>query len=64
MTIEKTKRELEVELNQGLKGTFPASDPVSPNRTDGTPDRPLDRRPAKVDKTAVNELAKQVPKKK
>ena len=64
MAAEKTKRELEHELHESLKGTFPASDPVSPNRTDGTPDRPLDRRPAKVDKTAVNELAKQVPKKK
>ena len=36
---EKNKRELEGELNEGLKNTFRASDPVSTNRTDDTPDR-------------------------
>ena len=35
----KNKRELEGELNEGLKNTFRASDPVSTNRTDDTPDR-------------------------
>lgn len=62
MPAAKCKRlsrvELDRELDQALKATFPASDPISVGEVSGeTPDRPLQRRPAKIDKALVEELA-------
>ncbi|KAB2939571.1 MAG: hypothetical protein K8F92_06425 [Hyphomicrobium sp.] len=51
--------ELEEELDQALKATFPASDPIAIGEVSGTePDRPLHRKPALIDKALVEELAR------
>jgi hypothetical protein len=51
--------ETEQELDQALKATFPASDPVAIGDATGTEaDRPVHRRPAVIDKTLVEELAR------
>jgi len=56
--------ELDRELDQALKATFPASDPVAIDQSCGTvPDRPLQRRPAALDKELVEELARNVAEK-
>lgn len=63
MAEEKAKPspELDKELDEALEATFPASDPVAVGETTSTkPDRPLDRRPAKLDLELVNELARHV----
>lgn len=61
----KQKAELEKELDKALEATFPASDPVAiEGKTSDRPDRPVDRRPAKIDKSLVEALAKKVAKKK
>jgi len=53
-----TKSELDRELNDALKGTFPASDPVAVGEVTSTePDRPVDRKPALLDKELAHELA-------
>ena len=53
--------ELDKELDEALRATFPASDPVAVGETTSTePDRPLNRRPAKLDLELVNELARHV----
>lgn len=55
------KSELEKDLDQALKDTFPASDPVSVGEvTSDTPDRPIDRRPAEINRAAVDKLAEEV----
>jgi hypothetical protein len=55
------KDELERQLDDALEQTFPASDPVSVGETTSSePERPLDRRPALIDKGLVDELAKKV----
>ena len=63
-TVEVPKQpspELDKELDEALKATFPASDPVAVGETTSTrPDRPLNRRPAKIDLELVNELARHV----
>lgn len=52
------KAELDKELDDALKGTFPASDPVAIGQPTATePDRPIDRKPALLDKELVHELA-------
>ena len=57
----KPSPELDKELDEALKATFPASDPVAVGETTSTePDRPLNRRPAKLDLELVNELARHV----
>ena len=49
---------LDRELNDALKGTFPASDPVAVGEVTSTePDRPVERKPALLDKELVHELA-------
>ncbi|MFA5898256.1 MAG: hypothetical protein WC829_04000 [Hyphomicrobium sp.] len=63
--MEKTKKpsdaELDQELDQALEATFPASDPVAIGEISGEePDRPLQRRPAKIDMALVDELARNV----
>lgn len=62
MPAEKSKKpsdaELDRELDQALEATFPASDPIAIGEVSGeTPDRPVQRRPAKIDKALVEELA-------
>jgi hypothetical protein len=53
--------ELEEQLNEALKETFPASDPVSIGEPSGTEaDRPIHRQPAKLDTELVNQMAKNV----
>jgi hypothetical protein len=53
-----SKVELDKELDDALKGTFPASDPLAVGDATSTePDRPIDRKPALLDKELVHELA-------
>lgn len=53
--------ELEQQLDSALQGTFPASDPVAVGDfTAEQPDRPIDRRPAPIDKNLVAKLAREV----
>ncbi len=62
---ELQKAELEKQLNEALKETFPASDPVNVGDvTSDTPDRPINRRTAKIDRAIVEKLAKEVADKK
>ena len=63
ITEEAKKQPLEIdkELDEALKATFPASDPLAVGETTSTqPDRPLNRQPAKLDLELVNELARHV----
>ncbi|WBT40480.1 hypothetical protein [Hyphomicrobium sp. DMF-1] len=63
MTVKEKlpKAELESQLDEALKDTFPASDPVSVGDvTADKPDRPFGRKPAKIDKALVEKLARQV----
>ena len=63
MTVKEKlpKAELESQLDEALKDTFPASDPVSVGDvTADKPDRPIGRKPAKIDKALVEKLARQV----
>jgi hypothetical protein len=56
-----SKAELNEELDAALNDTFPASDPVAVGATtSGEPDRPIDRKPALIDKALVQELADHV----
>ena len=58
---QQSKAELNQELDDALKGTFPASDPVAIGvATSGEPDRPIGRKPALIDKELVQELAAHV----
>ena len=58
------KQELDKELDEALKETFPASDPIAVDPdTGGKPDRPIHRKPAQIDKALVEELARNVAKK-
>lgn len=58
MEDAKSHAELEKDLDQALKATFPASDPFAVGEASGSePDRPLHRRPAKLDNALVEELA-------
>ncbi|MGE0023330.1 MAG: hypothetical protein AB7S70_06845 [Hyphomicrobium sp.] len=67
-TDEKTmkkKAELDEELESALEATFPASDAVAIEKTTtDAPDRPLHRRPPKIDRKLVDKLAKKVAEKK
>jgi hypothetical protein len=66
MTIDTkpSKVDLEKELDEALKGTFPASDPMHVGEaTAAEPDRPVGRRPAKIDKALVDKLAREVDRK-
>lgn len=57
-----SKEELERQLDEALKATFPASDAIAVGQPTGTrPLRPLDRMPARIDKDLVDRLADQVP---
>ena len=55
-----SKAELDEQLDDALKDTFPASDPVAIDNASANasePDRPIGRRPALIDKELVRELA-------
>jgi hypothetical protein len=55
------KSEVDEQLDQALKNTFPASDPVTVGEvTSDTPERPANRRPARIDKALVEKLANEV----
>ncbi len=58
-----TKNERERKLDQSLRDTFPASDPNSQNEVDHKPVRPIDRKPAHIDRDNVKKLADEVAKK-
>jgi len=63
MTVGKKPQsaELQKELDEALKETFPASDPVAVGKvTAERPDRPAGRQPAKIDKALVDKLAREV----
>lgn len=58
------KAELDERLDEALEETFPASDPVAiGDTTSAKPDRPVDRKPAPIDKALVERLAQEVDKK-
>jgi len=60
-TKDLPKAELEKQLDQALEDTFPASDPISiGDVTTATPDRPLHRKPAAIDRDLVDRLAQEV----
>lgn len=64
-TEKKKRAELESELNKALEATFPASDAITIDDTiSDMPDRPVDRRPPKIDKKLVDALAREVAEKK
>ena len=55
-----SKAELDKQLDTDLKQTFPASDPLPIGEPSTEPDRPIDRRPALLDKELVHQLADNV----
>ena len=56
-----SKAEVDKQLDDDLKQTFPASDPLPVGKPASTePDRPIDRKPALLDKALVRELADNV----
>lgn len=57
---EKTNPTADDDREQALEQTFPASDAVSTNQADKTAVRPLDRKPALIDQSLVDELADKV----
>jgi hypothetical protein len=59
-----SKAELERQLDDALKQTFPASDPITVGvPTAFIPDRPVDRQAPMTDTELVNELAANVQEK-
>ena len=53
-----SKAELDKQLDEALKDTVPASDPVAIGDAHASePDRPIGRKPALLDKELVRELA-------
>ena len=50
--------EVDHELDEALKATFPASDPVATGATSTVADRPLHRKPARIDKALAKQLAR------
>ena len=57
-TDPKQRNELDAQLQSAIKGSFPASDPYSVGAPSAqTPDRPLHRRPAEIDKRSVDHQA-------
>lgn len=58
------KPELEKQLSNALKETFPASDAVTVGQPTSTqPDRPVHRRAPLIDKKLVNDLAEKAARK-
>ncbi|MEQ1695926.1 MAG: hypothetical protein ABL901_08805 [Hyphomicrobiaceae bacterium] len=63
MTATKTKQEKDSDLNKSLEQSFPASDAASSNQVDGKPVRPIGRKPAVIEKSSVDALAKEAERK-
>jgi hypothetical protein len=57
MSNEKPKAQVDKELNEALKETFPGSDPIAVDRKEDEPVRPIDRRPPLIDKALVETLS-------
>jgi hypothetical protein len=62
MIIRKSKGQLDEELNEALKETFPGSDAVAIDASLDRPIRPIGRRPPRIDKALVEDLAREVRK--
>lgn len=58
----KLKTDLDSQLTDALKDSFPASDPVSVGQTSTKPTGRIDRRPPKIDKQSVDETARRLEK--
>jgi hypothetical protein len=59
MSGEKPKDQVDNELNEALKETFPGSDPIAVDRKEDEAVRPIDRRPPLIDKELVEKLSEQ-----
>jgi hypothetical protein len=55
-----SKAELDKHLDDGLKQSFPASDPLPIGKPSTEPDRPINRKPALPDKELVRMIADNV----
>jgi hypothetical protein len=62
MPHEKSKFELDHDLDEALKETFPGSDAIAVDATGDKPYRPIGRRPPQLDKDLIDELAREVKK--
>ncbi len=60
MPNKKSKSEVEAELDEALRESFPASDSPSIDDEDKKAVRPVHRRPALIDKGLVDQLARKV----
>jgi hypothetical protein len=60
MKDKKSKSQLDDELNEALKETFPGSDAIAVDACGDKPFRPIERRPPEIDKQLVDDLARQV----
>ncbi len=58
-TSEKPKAQVDKELDEALKETFPGSDPIAVDSKLDEPVRPVDRRPPLIDKDLVEKLSEQ-----
>jgi hypothetical protein len=57
MGNDKSKSQLDKDLDEALRETFPGSDPIAVDRSDDKPIRPMDRRPPIINKQLVEQLA-------
>ncbi|MBS0233399.1 MAG: hypothetical protein JSR99_07920 [Proteobacteria bacterium] len=57
MGTEKSKSDVDKELDEALSETFPASDPIAVDAKDEQPVRPMDRKPPRIDKDLVEKLS-------
>jgi ADP-heptose:LPS heptosyltransferase len=62
MDDKKSKSQLDEELNEALKETFPGSDAIAIDALGDKPFRPVERRPPEIDKQLVDDLARKVKK--
>lgn len=64
MNKEKSKAEIDRQLDEALEETFPGSDPIAVDRRSGDGERPASRLPPIIDKQLVEKLAKEAKAKK
>ncbi len=57
MGTEKSKSEVDKELDEALDETFPASDAIAVDAKSDQPLRPMDRKPPRIDKELVEKLS-------
>jgi len=55
---EKKKTQIDDDLDEALKETFPGSDPIAVDARNDKAVRPVDRRPPVINKELVEELAR------